>query len=223
MSLLNILRGEQPPSTLLSMLANREPLNLGNTGEYLCAYAIGHSRFGPGSGLYRNLIVPTGPRSRLATTEIDVLMVHPTGIFVIESKNYSGWIFGGEGRRDWTVCLKGGARERVPNPIRQNEGHIAALMRLLGLPRSAFVSLIVFSERCELKRVPDDTRDVIILRRNRLVRRVGRAIEARKPLFDPMQLESMTRELDALAARSTADERRAHAARVEMEMRERRK
>lgn len=214
MGLLNIMKGEQPVSTFISMVAHRESLDLGNTGEYLCAYALEHSGLAPASHLYRNLIVPTGPRSKLATTEIDVVMVHPTGIYVIESKNYSGWIFGKAEQRNWTVCLNRNTKERVPNPIRQNEGHVAALMRLLDLAREAFVSLVVFSERCELKRVPDDTEAALIFHRDRLVSRIRCLIKRRDVLLDPARLESVAHELGELAARSTDDERRDHAERV---------
>lgn len=31
-----------------------------------------------------------------STTELDIVMIHETGIYVFESKNYSGWIFGSE-------------------------------------------------------------------------------------------------------------------------------
>lgn len=34
------------------------------------------------------------PKTDEKTTEIDVIMLHETGIYVFESKNYSGWIFG---------------------------------------------------------------------------------------------------------------------------------
>lgn len=122
MSFIIIIKGEQPVSTFLSMVLHQEPLNLGNTGEFLCAYAIEHSGMIAPDHLYRNLILPTGPRSRIDTTEIDVLMLHPTGVYVIESKNYSGWIFGKAGQGSWTVCLNKRTKERVPNPIRQNEG-----------------------------------------------------------------------------------------------------
>lgn len=31
-----------------------------------------------------------------STIELDIVMIHETGIYVFESKNYSGWIFGSE-------------------------------------------------------------------------------------------------------------------------------
>ena len=210
MGLYNIIKGEQPVSTFLSMVLHQEPLNLGNTGEYLCAYAIEGSALAEQGRLYRNLIVPTGPRSRLETTEIDVVLLCPSGIYVIESKNYSGWIFGKADQRNWTVCLNRNTRERVPNPIRQNNGHISALMRVLNLPREAFVSLIVFSERCELKRIPDDTDSMLIIHRNRIVKMIKETSDRRGVIFTSEQMEDYRRALDSVSTLSTADARAHH-------------
>lgn len=210
MGLFNILKGEQPVSTFISMVAHRESLDLGNTGEYLCAYAIEGSGLAEQGRLYRNLIVPTGPRSRLETTEIDVVLLHPSGIYVIESKNYSGWIFGKADQRNWTVCLNRNTKERVPNPIRQNNGHISALMRVLDLPREAFVSLIVFSERCELKRIPDDTDSMLIIHRNRIVKMIKETSGRRGVIFTSEQMEDYRRALDSVSTLSTADARAHH-------------
>lgn len=210
MGLYNIIKGEQPVSTFLSMVLHQEPLSLGNTGEYLCAYAIEGSGLAGQGRLYRNLIVPTGPRSRLETTEIDVVLLHPSGIYVIESKNYSGWIFGKADQRNWTVCLNRNTKERVPNPIRQNNGHISALMRVLDLPREAFVSLIVFSERCELKRIPDDTDSMLIIHRNRIVKMIKERSGRQGVIFTSEQMEDYRRALDSVSTLSTADARAHH-------------
>jgi hypothetical protein len=95
------------------------------------------------------------------TTEVDVIMLHASGIYVIESKNYSGWIFGSEPDRYWTQSFAGGRKERFYNPVMQNEGHIKALMELLDKPRSSFRSVVVFGNEATLKKIavtsPDST------------------------------------------------------------------
>tara|TARA_A100001015_G_C14803470_1_gene637875 strand:+ start:472 stop:810 length:339 start_codon:yes stop_codon:yes gene_type:complete len=40
------------------------------------------------------------PNIKDETTEIDIIFFHPKGLFVIESKNYNGWIFGSETNRN---------------------------------------------------------------------------------------------------------------------------
>jgi hypothetical protein len=93
------------------------------------------------------------PKVDGTTTEIDLIMVSETGIYVFESKNYSGWIFGDEDSRYWTQSLKGGKKYRFYNPIWQNKKHISHLKNYLGLGSEIFRSYIIFSERCELKKM----------------------------------------------------------------------
>ncbi len=75
------------------------------------------------------------PKANNKTTEIDVLMICSQGLFVFESKNYSGWIFGNEIQRSWTQTLPKGRghsqKERFYNPIMQNASHIKYLHRVV--------------------------------------------------------------------------------------------
>lgn len=77
------------------------------------------------------------------TTQIDHVFVSRFGIFVVETKNYSGWIFGDENQAMWTQKLFKTTR-KFQNPLRQNFKHIKALGSLVGLPSEAFHSVIVF-------------------------------------------------------------------------------
>ena len=87
-------------------------------------------------------------------SEIDLVFIHETGIYVIESKNYSGWIYGNKTHQHWTQVLKSGEKFKFYNPIKQNKTHINALIEVLySIPYKYFINLIVFSERCELKEV----------------------------------------------------------------------
>ncbi len=89
-------------------------------------------------------------RNGRRTVQIDHLVVSRYGIFVIETKNYSGWILGGENSEYWTKNVYG-AKYRFYNPIRQNNGHILALSRKLNLAASRFVSIVVFLESSDIK------------------------------------------------------------------------
>ena len=92
------------------------------------------------------------PKDNGETTEIDVLMISPKGIFVFESKNYSGWIFGSEQDEDWTQSLfcRGHEpqKEHFFNPVLQNKWHIKHLCELLKIKQEHVYSVIVFSDRC---------------------------------------------------------------------------
>lgn len=130
------------------------------------------------------MYVPLATRGGQDETEIDVLMVHEKGVYVMESKNYSGWIFGSADQRQWTQSFKGGYKEHFYNPIMQNGTHVKTLVAALELPSTAFRSFIVFSERCELKKVPNDCDEYVICRRHHLLREVRRDLDRRPVMFD---------------------------------------
>lgn len=75
-------------------------------------------------------------------TQIDVV-ISPFGIFVIETKNYKGWIFGSEKQAQWTQQIYR-RKERFQNPLHQNKLHVRALMAFLDLPEESFKSLVFF-------------------------------------------------------------------------------
>lgn len=55
------------------------------------------------------------PKTDGTTAEIDIIMVHPTGVYVFESKNYSGYIFGSLNQKMWTQTLHIGYGEVEKN------------------------------------------------------------------------------------------------------------
>ncbi len=78
------------------------------------------------------------------TTQVDHVVVSPFGIFVIETKNYTGWIYGSENQAKWTQTFGSGAKVPFQNPIWQNRLHIKALAQFLKLPEVKFHSVIFF-------------------------------------------------------------------------------
>ncbi|WP_061301142.1 nuclease-related domain-containing protein [Clostridium botulinum] len=98
--------------------------NKGKYGEYLIFKTL--ENMNKNYKMLTNIYLPKGNGE---TTEIDLIYIHETGIYVIESKNYSGWIFGDEKNRYWTQTLKSGKKERFYNPIMQNKTHIKYLQK----------------------------------------------------------------------------------------------
>ena len=94
-----------------------------------------------------NVILPTEKGS----TEIDVLFLHQTGIYVFECKNYSGKIYGNEKYKMWNQYLDGN-KVQFYSPILQNQGHIKNLQKFLNeKERTSIFSFIAFSGRAEVK------------------------------------------------------------------------
>lgn len=63
--------------------------------------------------------------------QIDHVEIRENGIFCIETKNYSGWIFGNENQQMWTQTLYN-EKHQFYNPIKQNRSHIYYLGKALG-------------------------------------------------------------------------------------------
>lgn len=101
--------------------------------------------------VYHRLNNITLPLSNGGSTQIDHVIVSVYGIFVIETKNYKGWIYGSEKQRQWTQAFANGSKFKFQNPLRQNYLHIKTLADLLALDTSYFHSMIAFIGECEIK------------------------------------------------------------------------
>jgi restriction system protein len=77
------------------------------------------------------------------TTQIDHIIVSRYGVFVIETKNMKGWIFGTANQKTWTQKIYKHTN-KFQNPLHQNYKHIKTLEILLDIPASAIHSLVVF-------------------------------------------------------------------------------
>ena len=123
--------------------------------------------------ILNNLLLPIGSYK----TELDTVIIHSKGFFVLESKNYGGWIFGKEDSQHWTQSFPNGDKYTFYNPVKQNNTHCAALSNILGINKQVFYSYIVFSERCTLKEVPKDVSNAHIINRDLLYEFLIRDIE----------------------------------------------
>ena len=92
------------------------------------------------------------PKENGQTTQIDHLLISPKGIFVIETKNYKGWITGSEHSQYWNQTNYK-RKDKLYNPIWQNSGHIKALQAQLGEVAAEIPihSVIVFGKEATLK------------------------------------------------------------------------
>jgi predicted RNA-binding Zn-ribbon protein involved in translation (DUF1610 family) len=76
--------------------------------------------------------------------QIDHIIICKKGIFVVETKNYSGQIYGQDNQREWTQVLAYGRKKhQFYNPILQNKSHIYSLSKIIGR-KDCFISIIVF-------------------------------------------------------------------------------
>ena len=84
------------------------------------------------------------------TTQIDHLLVSKYGLFVIETKNMTGWIFGSAKQKSWTQKIYR-YTGKFQNPLHQNYKHTQTLIEKLNLDKAHVFSVIVFVGDCEFK------------------------------------------------------------------------
>ena len=188
MGILKMLLGEEPnPLDKLTHSFNGK----GEYGEYLTEYALTNDNVEGYNKVIRNAYI----KDRDKSIEIDLIMVHEKGIFVFESKNYSGWIFGDINQKRWTQTMPNGDKFSFYNPIMQNEVHRKALAVFLSVPLKSLSSYIIFSERCNLKSVPDDTETFKIVYRDYLLKTLLRDLETKKVVFTHEQVDDLMNKL----------------------------
>ncbi len=89
--------------------------------------------------LIKNVTLPTDD----GTTQIDHIIVSKFGIFVVETKNMKGWIFGNATQKQWTQKIYKFST-KFQNPIHQNYKHLKTLQSCLGINSDSIFSVIVF-------------------------------------------------------------------------------
>ena len=107
--------------------------------------------------LLNDVLLPSGQ----GTTQIDHILVSPCGVFLIETKDMNGWLFGSPGQKKWTQSFKAGRLSRkfgikakkfpFYNPLLQNEGYAKALVKLDIVDRCWLRPIVVFVGDAELK------------------------------------------------------------------------
>jgi hypothetical protein len=117
------------------------------------------------------------PKEDGETTKADLVYINKTGVYVLESKNYSGWIFGDEKSEYWTQNLANDKKEQFNNPILQNNARIKYLRKVLKLEYINIKSIVVFSDRCTLKKLNVNDENVKIIKRDALVRTIKSMME----------------------------------------------
>lgn len=97
--------------------------------------------------LLNNITLPVGN----GTTQIDHILVSTRGVFVIETKHYSGWIFADAKSQKWTQVLYK-KKFTFQNPLRQNYKHLKTIQGILDfLPKEHIHSVVVFTGSAEFK------------------------------------------------------------------------
>lgn len=142
------------------------------------------------------------------TAQIDQIIIADSGIYILEVKNYKGWIFGNERNQYWTQVLTTGIRgesikNRLYNPIKQNATHINCIRRSIRDYTVPIHSVIVFSDESEFKDVTYYSSDVYVVYQSRLKSTLRDIDNQYKGMLSDEDIERISAKL-AMAA-SSAD------------------
>ena len=107
--------------------------------------------------LIKNVTMPTYIDGKeQGTTQIDHIIVSKFGIFVVETKNMKGWIFGSEHQKQWTQQIFK-HKSKFQNPLHQNYKHVKTLETCLSAKKDSIFSVIIFIGDSTFKtKMPDN-------------------------------------------------------------------
>jgi len=117
----------------------RTPWGKGIIGEFLVNIAAKLKLNKDEYHLIKNVTLHTED----GTTQIDHIIVSEYGIFVVETKNMKGWIFGNEKQKFWTQKIYKHSN-KFQNPLHQNYKHLKTIQNALDIEQDKIFSIIVF-------------------------------------------------------------------------------
>jgi len=95
---------------------------------------------------FHDIILP----SSNGTAQLDHILVSEYGLFIVETKNKTGWIFGSEDQATWTQIL---FKEKYSfqNPLRQTYRQRKVLAEFLGIKDRVIYPVVYFVGDCKFK------------------------------------------------------------------------
>lgn len=134
-----------PVKTTYNKANEQISVRKGELGEYKITIQL--SQLSKEYRVVNDILLPN-PKAKSGYSQIDHVILSPYGIFVIETKNFQGTIYGSPAYKQWLV----NGKFKFMNPFVQNYGHIACIKTLVGPKfKDAFVSIVSFTKRCTFK------------------------------------------------------------------------
>lgn len=146
---------------------------------------------------------------RKRKTEVDIIAFTEKCLIVIETKHFSGNIKGNiDDRKLMFESENGGSREGQ-NPIKQNNGHINFIKRIIG-KKIPIVSLIVFSNKANISTLNGNERDIFICKKNSLEEKIEKILTQNNKEIDISVLDKAYEKLSKSNDRVTEQDKKEH-------------
>lgn len=126
----------------------KKPLNRlrGWSGEQKTALSMWFSLDADTYRRFHDVIIP----AKNGTAQIDHVLVSEYGLFIIETKNRKGWIFGSEKQKTWTQVVYS-KKYRFQNPLHQVYRQKKVLAEFLNIATAKIFVVIYFNGDCKFK------------------------------------------------------------------------
>lgn len=120
----------------------KSPQEIGKEGELIVANLLGETVEGEKYVINDLIIVDKEGES----SQIDHIFINKFGIWVVETKHFSGYIYGYEDEKMWTQSLAyGNEKHEFYNPVKQNFRHIYRLKEVLEDDSVPMHNIVVFT------------------------------------------------------------------------------
>lgn len=164
-------------------------------GEQKTKFKLWLSLSGKTYHKFHNIILP----SKSGTTQIDHIIVSIFGVFIIETKNYTGWIFGSADQAKWTQVIYN-KKYSFQNPLRQTYRQKKALSEFLKIPEYTVHPLVYFVGQCRFKATMPEN----VLRTGLFSKGAAGYIKGFKaPVFTQEDVDRMVLDLKVYKSRSS--------------------
>lgn len=101
--------------------------------------------------------------------KIDALLIHQSGLYVIDAIQLEGWIYGKEQDVQWAQVLQHDSLNKFKNPIMENNIKMMELKQALpDVNKEHFHSLIVFTNHCSFNKIEIHSNQVDVIKANEL-------------------------------------------------------
>ncbi|MFB5088114.1 nuclease-related domain-containing protein [Psychrobacillus sp. PGGUH221] len=170
---------------------------IGELGEYKVNIQLEQL---PKNNKYLSDVLISNLHAKSGYSQIDHVIFTTYAIFVIETKNYSGTIYGDRSRGQWSV----NGKFSLMNPFNQNYGHIQAIKAVLEtVDEKQFVSMVSFTKRCtfkvneELRKIQSNDLIVYDTELSEFIRRKINILKLqnKEPLFSNEELQDLYNKL----------------------------
>ena len=147
------------------------------------------------------------PKKNGYPTEVDVIYINPKGVYIIESKNFRGWIFGDATSNKWMQMLNPNHRQQFLNPIWQNLAHMEAIQKFLSYIQPEYMhNFVVFGENCEIKKMILRDSKAFVMYRHDLAVKIQQDLDHLPTVFSNELIDVTYRSIENLSLKISKEE-----------------